>query len=361
MGYFVADEPDVSEDTMAHNVAKVRALSDDDPDKLAYLNLACAWNTSDAVYRKYVGQLVSGGARVCSFDCYPFQIYNGVIGCLPFYFQTHRIVSEECQKTGIPFWAMPLCVEHARLAGCSGKAVSIDGFPEDYRIGLTKAKMRFMCNVPIIYGAKGLIWFEYSSECHAGNHCDSCGKDEGLGWYYRNALVDEHGKKTVLYDSVRCINDTISKIGPHLMGLQWLATVHGSDTNNIRAWVARYGTSGTKPELGHPEGGLQVITPATPIVASIDDSLKAPQNWALGIFCGKKDRYYYLIVLNKDIYHSRTITLTFKSPVKSVEEHLKKTSNYWSRISLPATVSKSCTLSKIRPGDIKLLRIAVGK
>ena len=363
MGYFIADEPDLLGDNLAQNLKKLQSLAVDDSDKLQFINLGNAQNAEDTLYRHYVRQFLSSGARVCSFDCYPFQIYNSQIASIPYYFITHQIVAKECQERNIPFWAVPLCVEHARLNGCPSKVAPANGFPCDYRVGLTKSYLRYMCFVPIAYGAKGLFWFEYDSECDFDgkrSRCDPCeGELPTPEWRYRPALLDPKGKKTPLFDSVKCINDTISKLGPTLMGMSWIATVHGSNTNNLGAWIARYGTSGTKPELGHPEGGLPVITPATPLVASISDSLKAPQNWAIGIFSGKNDRFYYLIVLNKDIYHSRTITLTLKGPVKSVYKHLKKASNYWSRI--PCGGTRTCTFSKIRPGDIELLRVDVGK
>lgn len=369
-GYMVADEPHYSQTTVGSDlITKLTIIQTDtligDPEKLCYLNLFSNrvppnfFNTNDAtyntnVYIDYISRVCKAGAQIISFDNYCFlKASDKAIYLRDKFFENNRIAAEQAAVHGVTFWGMALSTEHVRY-NAQGKIFKDYDGPADYRTDFTFAQLKFHAYVPVVYGAKGIVWFEYRPEKPYSSHADSFQKK---GWHFNNkAIIDDRNKKVdygskPLYLWVRKINLTLKNMGPTIMKLSWIGTFHGAESNNFPSIKATNRDKPYRLTRNYFESGLPTISDIkNDLISKVITQLKdAINTLMLGIF--RQGDIYYLVIMNKDIYKSHTYTVIFNKKLSSFWRH-KKNSNTWS--SIKGTTEFSIT---IEPGDIELVRL----
>lgn len=247
------------------------------------------------------------------------------------FFKGYNTFATYAKENNKDFWAYPLSVTH----GNSDLKVMYDE--------RTEATLRFGVSTPLIYGAKGLIYFTYTSP-----GADSNGEKPSGGWsnplhgdwYYYGAIMDDNTTYGIK-SWVRSVNSEIRNMESTLMSLSWITTIHGNSENNYHC------NDGWSDKLVDPESGLPVATSATPV---IDEVIGNSKDCAVGIF--KNDSYYFLIVMNKDVENSHSFSFKLKGGYKS-SIHNKSDKN-WSRLTGKRRV---ITVKDIAPGDFELIKL----
>ncbi len=235
----------------------------EDSSKLAWANLFpyCGIFTDTMDYKSYVSNYFDDDrTRVASFDYYPFLTNqwqaNGKL--TPNYFWNLQLFAQKSSTMQKPFWAYPYT---------GGKRIYAP---------YSSPKLKFMVWAPIIYGAKGLMYYSY------WELFDDVDSLNGLATA-AGALL--HPK----YDDVKNINFQINNMSHILMKLQWQKTIHGSSTD---------------PNSG--EIGLTTIDSSTPLFcnnsfksAVLPTTPNDTGSIAIGIF--KQGSEDYLMPMNKRI------------------------------------------------------------
>jgi hypothetical protein len=196
LAYSITDEPAAGAfDGLAQVVAYLKEI---DPKHPGYINLLPTWarqiphpdgtkNLSylgTATYEEYVRTFVQKvkPAWLC-YDNYG-MLKQGDRGDFHENLETVRKVAQEYN---IPFWNITLVTQHG-----------------DFRV-LTEPELRFEAMQTLAFGARGLVWFTYWSPQ---------GIDTGTTW--REAMIDENGRRTDHYEMVRAINADVLAIGREL-------------------------------------------------------------------------------------------------------------------------------------------------
>jgi hypothetical protein len=191
----------------------------------------------------------------------------------------------------------------------------------------TLERLRFQAHSALIHGAKGLVWFSYA-------------QPYGLSTDYPHpSFVDAQGNVNhAVYDIGQQVNGAIENMGPELMDLTWLATVHGQ--------------VGPDPTSNDNITDTDVVTPSTPVISLLSDYRNSDaRNVAAGIFQGHGRNY--LLAMNKSLTASRTIMFVLKDQSVTVSRH-KKTSKAWEYLSGPSPY----VWVTVQPGDVELLQLA---
>ena len=315
LGYHLKDEPwpliktrrgSKIDPVVDRLVPLIRTLATEDPDRIAWANLL-PYNTvrgkgidfadfSD--YTRYViGYMNSSATNVASFDYYPF-LQNGVwqhyavAEGVTHYYRTLQLFAMETVKRGMNFWAYPLAVEHLQYAA------------------ITEANLRFVAHAPILYGAKGLVYFTYATPSD-----------------YHDAMITRDFATTDIYTWARTINTRFADMGPTLMDLTWRETIHS-----------------VSPD---PDSNEPVNTDNTTDVIrqnGISDS-----SFSVGVFKGK-DKKDYLIVMNSDRASAHSVTVSCVNGVNA-KRHVH-TTDEWKTIG-----GNVFTLNDIQPAGIELIRL----
>jgi hypothetical protein len=210
LGYHLGDEP---------NSAKAGRLKDwiqfikeHDGKHLAYTNLLPRLSTqSTTAYEEYLKLFLNEESEsrrpsVVSFDRYPFYA-NGDVDQQYFYnLEIARIMAADR-----PFWTYVMSVHHGNPSAV------------EY-INPTEEHLRFMAITPIVYDAKGLIYFTY--ELPNATKGDGTRED---GFKYFSAIVDQCDVLTDKYAQVRTINwFTTNVAGPIAMHTTCDGVLHQS-------------------------------------------------------------------------------------------------------------------------------------
>jgi hypothetical protein len=329
-GYNLLDEPNL--ETLKASLNAIRSAREIDKEKMVFVNLG---DTGED-FRTCVRELAQNSSMV-SFDLYSWNSAKGkpTRYIHKKHFEYLQITAEEARDANVPWWGVPLSVEHERR---DEKMKVLWGFmlhdPDKRDPKSEKARIRFNAYSCIIYGAKGLIWYSYdTSNCPITNP-DRIEPflDPYIPYTFHDACVDYDGNPSIFYDYVKEVNMKVLSMESILMDLTWLSTVHGTSYNNYDAV---------------PRGSLPVVEESTPVVSSIsmDSTL------AVGIFEGK-DKNKYLMVMNKDIDYDKTYTIELKNAKKV---YIFNSSNRkWEEKELAG--SGSITVD-VETGDLELLKV----
>ena len=384
-GFHVTDEPRFANTGATGNlITKFHYMNQNAQDIPSWINLFgnrhpdfldANHNQIGTNFADYVQRLIDAEARVISFDNYPFITNDGgvTLRTRPHFFGGYQTVAELIRESGrrISFWAYASAIEEVRF-DAAGNAVQEQDGPADYRTNIDPAQLRYSAHVPLLYGGTGIVWLYYmppwrhacaAPPCATWN-CGSCG---GRDWYcdpvptppatcrakalegghrFDESITDLEGQATPgRYAQVTTVNTRLQRMGPTLLRMEWIETVHGDADHNMNT------TDGTFAVLA-PEGNLPVIEADTPLL----QPLSADVDFAAGIF---RDRFQpnvnYLLVMNKDLDVDNTFTINCKNTVHRVDR-FSSTNDRWN-ILASGISGGPVTLADIPPGDVVLLRI----
>ncbi|NMB98274.1 MAG: hypothetical protein GYA02_16990, partial [Clostridiaceae bacterium] len=339
-GYDLIDEPGI--ERLKEILSAIRSVRDVDSEKVAYVNLGNAnYRTVEEIfenqdtYRLYVRGLAENGQMV-SFDNYHWitndeKPRNSVSGT---FFKIAEIIADETRKTGVPWWGCALSVEHEKR-GDDGTIWW--GFrmrnPGNINPKVERARIRFNAHAYIIYGVKGVTWFTYDTpNCPVCNPKNIKNYRDSSKYCYHDACLDYYGNTTIFYEYVKEVNKKLISIGPILMELTWLDTVHGSSDNNY-------------PHV--PKGTLPVVNNDTPVIRSMSND----NTLAVGIFEGK-DNSKYIIVLNKDVECDRSYRIDLKDAKKAYNYDFNNKKWIASEFVIPGVI-----LVNVEAGDIRMFKV----
>lgn len=329
-GYNLIDEPEPKK--LKASLKAIKSLTEIDSEKMVYVNLG---DTGDE-FRNCAKDLAENSS-ILSFDNYhwgsstlkPTRNVSGV------FFKYAQIIAEEARNANIPWWGVPMCVEHEKRDENMKIMWGYRLHDEDNRKPKQElARIRFNAYANIIYGAKGITWYSYdTSNCPVTNP-DRIEpfKDKYIPYSFHDGCLDYDGNPSIFYDYVKEVNTKLISMGPTLMDLSWLTTVHGMSYNNYE---------------NVPKGSLPIVEEDTPVIAS----MSRDSTLAVGIFEGA-DQNKYLIVLNKDIDRDISYTIDLKN-AKEVSRFNSSTKE-WEEKELTDSGSVSVD---VETGDIELLRI----
>jgi hypothetical protein len=330
-GYNLIDEP--SWERLKECLPAINSVKNViDRDKMIYVNLG---NTGKD-FRTCARELAKNSTMI-SFDTYhwitgeekPTKRISDT------YFEFAQIMAEEARNANVPWWGVPLSVEHYKRANDMSIKWGFCLYDPDNRNPKTElARIRYNAYCIVIYGAKGLTWYMYdTSNCPVTNPGRiSPFRDIYIDYSFHDACLNYDGNPSIIYHYVKEVNLKLLSMGPILMDINWLATVHGSPDNN-------YGDV--------PPGSLPVAEADTPVVASLpkDNTL------AVGIFEGK-DKNKYLMVMNKDIENDKSYTINLKNAKEVLI--FNSSTREWEGKELAS--SGSVTVD-VETGDIELLKV----
>ncbi len=178
-GYHLIDEPDTK---LLPTVAKwVQAFNKSGAKKIPFVNLFPSFDPVDLEknYENYLLKYINlSNPPVFSYDNYSL-INDGTIRKT--FFANFEKAREVSLKTGVPFWFVGLANSHF-----------------DY-MEPTNATLNFQAYLSLIYGARGIGWFTYTS------------RDRGN---YRLSAIDFDGSKTPTWDFLRAANMQIHNLAP---------------------------------------------------------------------------------------------------------------------------------------------------
>lgn len=193
-GYYVQDEPNASLFKQLSAVNK--HLLKKDPKHVPYINLFPTYATTEQLgnptYEHHVDEFMRVvKPRLLSYDHYALMDKNERGD----YFLNLEIIRRMSIKHRTPFNYILLSVPHG-----------------PYR-DLSEADLRWQVNTALAYGARGIMYFTYTTP-------------NDSAWGYRNAIIDENGKPSPKYEQVKRINAELKKLAPTLMKLNSVAVYH---------------------------------------------------------------------------------------------------------------------------------------
>lgn len=274
-GYFLRDEPSRIEFTELGQWAKrIRAI---DSTHFCYVNTlpiyAENWqfetpkeqdSLTATTYREYMRSYIKEvPVPFISFDGY--CIIGDSIRAN--YYENLEIVAEESEKVGKRFWAFALT---------TASSVPVNYPPP------TLAELRFQIYSILAYGAQGVQYFTYWTP----------GPEETIPWDFNQGPIGLDGKRTVVYDRLRQMNEEVRNLS---------GVFYGGKVVSVR----HIGTSvpkGTK-RLQKLPPGIKVLDThgAGALVATIEN-----------------ENQIYVIVVNRDIRKSLQLTLYGDAALKRV-------------------------------------------
>jgi hypothetical protein len=197
----------------------------------------------------------------------------------------------------------------------------------------TLANMRFQASSALVYGAKGMTWFSYSQPYFPTD-------DENYPGYTHPAFVYADGTiNHDVYDNGQLINQAIENMGPVLMDLTWVKTIHG--------------LAGPDSTTGEIISSSDVLSTSDPVISGISDYQRSnPSFVAIGEFTGHGRNY--LLVFNKDLYSGHQIMIWFKNSYSAVLQH-QKVSKSWAANS--TYTPGSYVIVWVNPGDVEFLQL----
>ena len=327
-GYFLGDEPSSAE--LPHLLSIQSALAAADPEKISWINLfpynqnrdesgnpTSAYFKNWQQYKNYISSLFANpGCRVASFDYYPFWNSGWQVTSaedkMPYYFRHLQLFAEQAAATGKVFWCFPLS-------------------SDENLYDINETNIRFTAFAPLIYGAKGIIWYTYATPAYPGA---------------RRAMIgtDHLETKTEIYNWVSATNARVAKLGNILLDLQWQGAYHGS----VRDFSSREPLSVSNDNsCGDP---TRTVLPSrrTPLTSISSDRI------AVGSF--EKHDTTFLLVFNKDRSASLSTVLGFARPVS-----IWRYSEVAAQWVLLSKSSSSYKMENIGAADLVLLRLALEK
>ena len=204
-GYNLRDEPNIKEfSELAEQLRRIRAV---DAEHICYINLfpnrATPKQLGTDTYREYVDLFVKTvPTELLTFDHYPITV-NGL---RPEWGENLEIISEVSRDTGKPFWAFALSLAHREYP-----IPSID-------------HLRLQVYGDLAYGAQGIQYYRYWTI-------------KSSRWDFHDGPIDSNGKRSVVYDRVKQINEEVRNLSGVFAGSQVLHVGHAGNVTS----------TGTKP------------------------------------------------------------------------------------------------------------------
>jgi hypothetical protein len=254
-GWFLTDEPSAADfDKLAKWLSQIEA-ADKNPAHLAYINLlpnyANAGQLGAATYQEHVDRFVKAvPVKVVSFDHYP--ITGGALRAE--WYENLEIIAKAARTAKKPFYGFALSVAHW-------------GYPV-----ATVAHLRLQVYSNLAYGAQGIEYFTYWTPP----------KDAGADFH--DAPIGLDGKRTVVYDRVKQVNEELRGLSGVFLGSQVLALGH----------------TGTLPR------GTAAYKPEAPVTALKTDG------GAVVSLLGREARRY-LVIVNRDFNKPMTLELAWEA------------------------------------------------
>lgn len=250
-GYYITDEPDAGQFNRCASVNHY--LLSKDPAHMPFVNLLPTYASTQqlgaSTYDTYVDQSLRViGQKFLSFDHYALMADGSVRAD---YFSNMAIIRRQSIKHKVPFNYILLSVPHGPYKD------------------VTEADLRWQVNTALAYGARGIMYFTYTTP--SGAH---------------DAIIDASGKPTAKYDIAKRINGELKKLSPTLMSLHSVAVFH----------------TGTLPEgcKPLPEGGL---------IKGIKGG-----EFVIGQFYSN-DGGRYAMIVNRSLSKAARATVAFSQPV----------------------------------------------
>lgn len=340
LGYFLSDEPLQLEFTpgtnepQVENVLKWRdALMRGDSSRLTLVNLNPYVKQQNYFrdtneYKIYLDNFLRDSkVKVISYDYYAFMIngsWNKYYAEETYYWRNLGWLARRVKQTGHgqSFWAFVMSSEH------------------NYYEAATSVNLRLTAYAPLLYGARGLLYFTYGPPR----------VDGVLDKNYRSSIVDSVGLPfEPNYSYVKAINRKVSAMGPYLMSLDWMATIHGGKPSK---------KAGIKdPESGEPHlPGLKQLPSTDVILGRNHPSL--PSNCALGVFRHQVTGLTYLLIMNKSRHAGLTPRIQVKG--KKTGYRFNPENEKWERIDSEYDTDLGAThirLSRMEKAEIEMIRI----
>lgn len=337
-GYFLKDEPPDNRNQLNKIfiplITRARSI---DPEKLAFVNCHPYGKKRPSNYKNHIDYYskIAKNSQVLSSDMYNWSSYDGKKESRQLFrdlFDGYKFLSETANRYKIPLWIFVASVECYKTDK-AGK------FFKNHRMALGNAELRFNAFAPIVYGAKGIIWFTYDSPCNPFSDRSNGGLCPGVSHtnaYHGAILSSKTGEPTEKYNLIKQINNEIINMGSILMKLEWITTIHGDKKNNIPC-----------------QNNLPTITENTPAIAINGIYSGVHRNSvAVGIFKGQAPYKWYIMVLNKDIENKKNnIRLTYKKPYAT--HTFDKIVNKWNIKYINSTE----IWLDLGPGDMALMAI----
>jgi hypothetical protein len=259
-GYMLRDEPNrIDFPELGEWAKKIRAVDDN---HFCYLNLfpnyASEQQLGTKTYKEHVDLFIEEvPLQILSFDHYP------VVGdsLRANWYENLEIISAAARKAGKPFWAFALSVAHG-----------------PYPLP-TAAQLRLQVYSDLAYGAQGIQYFTYWTPY------DTI-------WKFNNGPINLEGKRTVVYDRIKLVNNEIKNLSGVFLGASVISVAHtGSKI-----------PSGTKP-LGDLPGPVKVLKTegAGAVVSVLENGANS-----------------FLVVVNRDFRNPMKLSVECDAKVKKV-------------------------------------------
>ena len=204
LGYFIGDEPFVQWDDWTRAIIIRDNLASADPGMVGYINFALCgsempWDTYSSWVESYIA---SPNTKVFSFDFY-FLTSSGyglyTPGLTNNYFLHLNLFASMIQKYNNQ------TVFLGNIGSSCQEATSkVNLMPSD-------ATLRYYASANLIYGSKGMIWYMYDA--------------------IPGSVPYAISNSSTIYNSIQKINGELKTMGPDLLGLNWIQTVHGASTD----------------------------------------------------------------------------------------------------------------------------------
>ncbi len=348
-GYYNTHEPNgvnlEADLNFSLNIASL--IKNIDPTRMVFGTLGASWvvdgtaNQNWAGYVSHVHAYASDpNTNILNFDYYVlnYKMQTNTIRELPLttsyfampnaedntvsFYRHLELFAGEAQKTGKQMW------------GSFGSSVEEDIIFIDPNTGLsdirwsvrpTLESLQYYAYSNLIYGAKALLWYVYEKP-----------NDNNDAIFYGTPSSDGS-----IYNLLKTVNNNVKSMGPTLMKLTWITTVHGSDI-----------------DPNSLEQGLPTPNINTPAIGN----LALDDNIAIGVFNDKTVNY--IMVLNKNLSNTKTQNLLVNGKIVPLvlSQDITK-SGTWSKVtgsSYNATTNKTSFSLTLGPTELSLIRLDHG-
>lgn len=207
MGYHLGDEPlEEAFAGLADQAKRIRAIDDVHP---THVNLFPFYaNYTGGIkfptYREYIQAFEKTvHLQVISYDNYSVLVGDSVRAD---YYENLEIISEEARKSGKPFWAFACSTALTRIKGVNGP------YPVP-----TLTHLRFQLYSILLYGSQVLQYWPYWTP----------GGDSK--WDFQSAPIGLDGKRTVVYDRIKSVNQEIQNLAGVFSGSKVVSLGHLGD------------------------------------------------------------------------------------------------------------------------------------
>jgi len=296
-GYYVTDEPNASQ---FENLGAInRYLLKKDPRHIPFINLFPTYATpqqlGNPTYEEHVASFLSVvRPRILSYDHY--ALLND--GFRPDYFENMEIIRQQALKHNVPFNYILLSIAHF-----------------SYYRDPSEADLRWQVNTALAYGARGIMYFTYSSLPDT---------EAFRGW--GDAIIGRNGQPTVKYEQVKQINGELKRLAPTLMRLTSTGVYHTQPLPRA--------TTAMRPDdlVARIEGGQFVV----------------------GHFRSDRDERYLMFV-NRSPRDAAEATIVFSGEVTL--EQLGRTTGEHQGVALQKVGTGSAWKTGFQPGQGRLVKV----